>query len=61
MCCFSQVKTDPGTGKSRGFGFVRFSDPQVREKVAYDLNHAIKGRKVDVKYPKAVSRLIAND
>ena len=45
---FFQVKTDPNSGASRGFGFIRFKDPEVYQRVC-ELNHAIKGRKVEVK------------
>ena len=51
---YPQVKTHPETGRSRGFGFIRFKDLDVRERVC-ELNHSIKGRKVDVKQPNAVS------
>ena len=46
--CFRQVKTDPTSGASRGFGFIRFKDPEVYQRVC-EQNHAIKGRKVEVK------------
>lgn len=51
----SQVKKDIDTGKSRGFGFVRYFDEDIQKKVQ-GMKHTIKGRKVDVKFPKKVSR-----
>ena len=48
---------DPLTGKSRGFGFVRYGDRAVQANV-YARKHIIKGRKVDLKYPKQVCTYI---
>ncbi len=42
-----QVKTN-ASGASRGFGFIRFKNTEVNYRVC-ELNHAIKGRKVEVK------------
>ena len=39
------------TGKSRGFGFVRYSDRAVQVSV-FESSHTIKGRRVELKYPK---------
>ena len=53
MCCCVQVKMHHATGKSRGFGFVRFSDPAVQYKVQ-SMQHTIKDRRVDIKHPRKV-------
>ena len=49
-----QVKIDTNTKKSRGFGFVRFGDRQVQDRVFEMRNHTIKGRHVDLRFPKQV-------
>lgn len=48
-----QVKKDINTGKSRGFGFVRYGDSAVQASV-FEGSHTIKGRRVELKYPKQV-------
>lgn len=53
---WSQVKKDHVTGKSRGFGFVRFFDPAVQDKVQ-SMQHIIKDRRIDIKHPRKVSLL----
>lgn len=45
-----QVKTDPKSGKSRGFGFVRFAKSSIQNKLLY-MRHFIDGRWCDVKVP----------
>lgn len=40
------VMKNPQTGKSRGFGFVTFRDPQVVEIVLAEDSHNIDGRNV---------------
>ena len=50
----TQVKKDIDTGKSRGFGFVRYFDEDIQKKVQ-GMKHTVKGRKVDVKFPKKVN------
>ena len=54
--CDTQVKKDHVTGKSRGFGFVRFLDPLVQQKVQ-TMQHTIKDRRVDIKHPRKVRGL----
>ena len=49
----TQVKRDLATNKSRGFGFVRYFDYEIQKKVQ-TMKHVIKGRRVDIKYPKKV-------
>nr|XP_006821189.1 PREDICTED: TAR DNA-binding protein 43-like [Saccoglossus kowalevskii] len=46
----SQVKKDPKTGNSKGFGFVRFKDYETQLKVMSQ-RHNIDGRWCDVKIP----------
>ena len=53
-----QVKKDHVTGKSRGFGFVRFYDPAVQDKVQ-SMQHTIKDRRIDIKHPRKVRGYIA--
>uniref|UniRef100_UPI00358EC015 TAR DNA-binding protein 43-like isoform X3 n=1 Tax=Myxine glutinosa TaxID=7769 RepID=UPI00358EC015 len=48
----SQVKNDPVTGKSKGFGFVRFADYESQLK-ALSMRHMIGGRWCDVKLPQS--------
>ena len=50
---FPQVKKDAGTGRSRGFGFVRFFDVNLQQKI-FNMQHTIKGRRVDLRYPRRV-------
>ncbi|KAG0717618.1 RNA-binding protein squid [Chionoecetes opilio] len=47
------VKTDPNTGRSRGFAFIVFSDIDAIDKVMNEVNHVINGKKVDPKKAKA--------
>lgn len=45
-----QVKTDPKSGKSRGFGFVRFAKSSIQNKLL-SMRHFIDGRYCDVRVP----------
>ena len=45
-----QVKVDYHSGKSRGFGFVNFKSPEVRQKVLSQV-HYIQGRNCHVREP----------
>ena len=48
------VKTDPETGKSRGFGFITFSDSSSIDAVLKEpQGHHLHGRKIDPKPAKA--------
>lgn len=53
----AEVKKDMNTGRSRGFGFVRYFDPEIQRKVQA-MKHTIKNRRVDVKYPKKSSSYV---
>ena len=45
-----QIKKDPKTGQSKGFGFVRFSDYEIQMRVV-TRRHNIQGRWCDVRVP----------
>lgn len=47
------LKTDPTTGRSRGFGFVLFEDAESVEKVLAEKQHLLHGRNIDPKRAKA--------
>lgn len=47
------VKTDPNTGRSRGFAFIVFSTSEAVDKVIDAGDHVINGKKVDPKKAKA--------
>uniref|UniRef100_A0A224Z5Z9 Rna binding protein musashi/mrna cleavage and polyadenylation factor i complex subunit hrp1 n=1 Tax=Rhipicephalus zambeziensis TaxID=60191 RepID=A0A224Z5Z9_9ACAR len=57
------VMKDPSTRRSRGFGFVTFSDPASVDKVLASGPHELDGKKIDPKiafpkraHPKMVTR-----
>ncbi|KAM7355428.1 RNA-binding protein 6 isoform 4-T5 [Cochliomyia hominivorax] len=59
----AMVMKDPATRRSRGFGFITFSDPTSVDKVLAQGTHEIDGKKVDPKvafprrtHPKMVTR-----
>nr|CAD7264385.1 unnamed protein product [Timema shepardi] len=47
------VKTDPNTGRSRGFAFIVFTGAETIEKVLSAGDHIINNKKVDPKKAKA--------
>ncbi|XP_045785276.1 RNA-binding protein Musashi homolog Rbp6 isoform X3 [Maniola jurtina] len=57
------VMKDPTTRRSRGFGFITFSDPASVDKVLAQATHELDGKKIDPKvafprraHPKMVTR-----
>ncbi|XP_021946898.1 RNA-binding protein Musashi homolog Rbp6 isoform X2 [Folsomia candida] len=57
------VMKDPTTRRSRGFGFVTFSDPSAVDKILAQGTHELDGKKIDPKvafprraHPKMVTR-----
>ncbi|KAL7641779.1 UNVERIFIED_CONTAM: hypothetical protein RMT77_007653 [Armadillidium vulgare] len=48
------VKTNPNTGRSRGFAFIVFNNSECIDKILDGTDHIINGRKVDAK--KAIAR-----
>lgn len=47
------VKTDPNTGRSRGFAFIVFKNAEAIDKVIAAGEHTINNKKVDPKKAKA--------
>jgi len=47
------IKTDPSTGRSRGFAFVVFKTVQSLQDAVAEQEHSVKGKKVAVKKAKA--------
>lgn len=47
------VKTDPNTGRSRGFAFIVFNSAEAIDKVVAAGDHVINNKKVDPKKAKA--------
>lgn len=47
------LKTDPNTGRSRGFAFIVFKAPESIDKVMAAGEHTINNKKVDPKKAKA--------
>jgi len=50
-----QLKKRPGSGESKGFGFIRFADKEVEKKVLLQ-RHMIDGRWCDIKIPESQDR-----
>jgi len=47
------IKTDPATGKSRGFAFITFGTDETVDNVLKNVPHNIKGKQIDPKRAKA--------
>jgi len=47
------LKTDPSTGRSRGFGFVLYAEASSVSKVLEEKAHSLHGRNIDPKRAKA--------
>ncbi|XP_013778084.1 RNA-binding protein squid-like [Limulus polyphemus] len=47
------IKTDPNTGKSRGFAFVTFASQESVDAVIKDGTHTVKGKQIDPKKAKS--------
>ena len=56
--CIPQVKKDPKSGQSKGFGFVRFADYESQVK-CMNQRHMIDGRWCDVRIPNSKVNLVA--
>ena len=54
-----QLKKRPGSGESKGFGFIRFVDKEVEKKVLLQ-RHMIDGRWCDIKIPESQERRDTN-
>lgn len=52
LFCLFQVKKDPKTGQSKGFGFIRFASYESQMRVLAQ-RHMIDGRWCDVKVPNS--------
>ncbi|VDM05045.1 unnamed protein product [Schistocephalus solidus] len=49
----TQIKRDPGTQQSRGYGFVRFANYQSQALCLAEFRHNIDGRSCEVKIPRS--------
>lgn len=47
------IKTDPTTGRSRGFAFIVYKEAEAIDKVVQNPEHVISNKKVDPKKAKA--------
>merc|ERR1719447_692244 len=54
-----QLKKRPGSGESKGFGFIRFVDKEAEKKVLLQ-RHMIDGRWCDIKIPESQERKDSN-
>ncbi|XP_023619293.1 heterogeneous nuclear ribonucleoprotein A/B-like isoform X2 [Myotis lucifugus] len=50
------IKTDPNTGRSKGFGFILFKDAASVEKVLDQKEHRLDGRVIDPKKAMAMKK-----
>jgi len=55
-----QLKKRPGSGESKGFGFIRFADKDVEKKVLMQ-RHMIDGRWCDIKIPESQERKVQQE
>lgn len=53
-----QVKKDPKTGKSKGFGFIKFAEYESQMRVLGQ-RHIVEGRQCDVKLPHSRGEAVA--
>ena len=51
---FANIKKDPETGNSRGFGFIRFENYESQKKAMEEATHEIDGRAVVLRLTKKV-------
>lgn len=54
---FANIKKDPETGNSRGFGFIRFENYESQKKAMEEATHEIDGRAVVLRLTKKVLTL----
>ena len=52
---FANIKKDPETGNSRGFGFIRFENYESQKKAMEEATHEIDERAVVLRLTKKVS------
>lgn len=52
---FANIKKDPETGNSRGFGFIRFDTYDAQQRAMEQTNHEIEGRSIVLRLTKKVS------
>ena len=55
---FANIKKDPETGNSRGFGFIRFENYESQKKAMEEATHEIDGRAVVLRLTKKVNPLL---
>ena len=51
---FANIKKDPETGNSRGFGFIRFDTYDAQQRAMEQTNHEIEGRSIVLRLTKKV-------
>ena len=51
---FANIKKDPESGNSRGFGFIRFESYESQQKAMAQQNHEIEGRNIVLRLTKKV-------
>jgi len=50
--CELKYENRGGEKRSRGFGFVRFKQPESSKEVLENTNHSLGGRRIEVRFPK---------